>query len=422
VKEDPQKLSEPELRTMRQFRRMRRFATGLLIAMAVLLLLSRWGQTRFDLAFLEYFHAFAEAAVVGALADWFAVTALFRHPLGIPIPHTAIIPQNKDSIGRGLGNFVERNFLAPEVLSEKIERLDVVSKAEDWVAEPENSRMIAQRITQFLPELLDGLDDEDVRIFLSNNLSAGLEHVNLANIAGNGLEIMLENDEDQEFFNELVEMLRKLLDENKTELRKALRNESPWLFKGIMENQIFDRVIMRLNKGFNEIANDPQHPVRKRFLVEVRDLAERLKTSEEMRERSEELKRDIMSNEKFQAFITNIWEDVKQMIREDAAREDSRIQQNIHRAIYSLFNNLLHDQAVRDKLNSYINEGATNILARNRNMIATMIENTIRSWDKETMVDKLEMQVGKDLQFIRINGTLVGGTVGLLLHVIADLF
>lgn len=413
-------MSEAENR--RKFRRMRRIATASLVLMGALLLLTRFGQTQLHLPWLGYVHAFAEAAVVGGLADWFAVTALFRHPLGIPIPHTAIIPHNQPSIARGIARFVEGNFLAPEILEDKIQSLDLIGRSERWLAEPENSRMVAERVTAFLPELVDGLDDDDVQDFLVLNLSAGLERADVATILGQLLELINGSDRENEIFNDLVSSMRGVLQENKPALRKALRKESPWLFRGIMENQIFDRIVAKIDRTFDEISADPNHPFRKRILAEIDHFAQRLQTDEELRKEIGEIKLELMQNPKVTGYVRNLWVELKTNISEDTQRENSKIREAIYGALHHFSNSLLKDRVVRLKINSYINDGIIRLLARNRQNIAELIENTINNWDKKTMVDKLEIQVGRDLQYIRINGTLVGGAVGLILHAIAQLF
>jgi uncharacterized membrane-anchored protein YjiN (DUF445 family) len=401
-------------------RKMRRWAGGLLILMLLLLLVSRFVEVRFSLHWMQYVHAFAEAAVVGGLADWFAVTALFRYPLGVKIPHTAIIPNKKDSIGRGIGKFVENNFLNPETLGPRIRSFDAVRKAEEWLAEPDNSMKVATQITKFIPEFLHGLDDANVQEFIKTNLTATLRNVDLAETGGNFLKTIVENDKDHRLFNELMKLVRQIVEENKPALKKAIADESPWLLKGVMQNQVFDRIMVKVNRVFSEVAADDNHPIRIKFHEQVGSFVYKLKTDEEYRRAAEQLKMEILNNPAVSDYINRLWTDIKEGIIRDTTSERSKIRQRIFRSIYGLSNSLLQEKEVRTKLNNYLYEAATNLIAQNRHYISTVIAETISKWDRNTMVEKLERQVGKDLQFIRINGTIVGGLIGLILHIIGE--
>lgn len=415
-----QSIEEAEEARKKSLRKARRFATGLLLLMVVFLIISKIGESRYGLSWLEYVHAFAEAAVVGALADWFAVTALFRYPLGVRIPHTAIIPNKKDSIGRGIGKFVEGNFLNPDSLSKRIRNMDIASKAEEWLAEPDNAMAIAERLTQFLPELIEGLDDKNVQEFIRTNINSTLQKTDLSDVGGQVLKVLVENDKDNELFDEIIKLLQQLLQENKPALKEAIKEESPVLLKGIMSRQVFDRIVVKVNRRFTEIAKDENHPVRKQYQREIDLFIHRLQNDPEYKQRSEELKHELLNNPRVQAYFRNLGNDLKQMILEDARHNQSKIKQRIFRSIYGLSNGLLKEKEVRDRLNNWVYEAATNLIVENSSAISTMISDTIRKWDRETMVTKLETQVGKDLQYIRINGTLVGGAVGLTLHILAQ--
>jgi len=409
-----------EDRNLQQLKRTRKWATASLVAMAVLLFVSRTLEVSLGWHWMEYVHAFAEAAVVGGLADWFAVTALFRYPLGIRVPHTAIIPNKQSSIARGIGQFVENNFLNPETLDDKLRNFDAVTRAENWLARPENAASIADRITRFLPELLEGLDDENVQEFLRSNLTVAVEQVDAGKLAGQALGAVVENDEEQKLFAELLRFLRQTLDENEDEIRDLIKAESPRLLRGLVERQVIDRVVNRLNKGFDAMARNPEHPARKRFYDSLRRTVSRLETDPEYSQGFNRAKQDLLYNPQVQHYIQRLWLNAKARITADASNRDSEIRDRLYRGIYGLANNLLKDEAVRNQLNNYLYEVATNALAANRKAISGLITETVENWDRSTLVDKLEIQVGKDLQFIRINGTLVGGLVGLLLHIAAQ--
>jgi uncharacterized membrane-anchored protein YjiN (DUF445 family) len=267
---------------------------------------------------------------------------------------------------------------------------------------------------------LQGLDDENVQDFLRNNINTVVGRVDLAKVGSNVLETLVANDKDHQLFNEMLNLLQVVIEENKPLLKKVIADESPWLLKGVMQNQVFDRIMVKVNRTFMEVTKDPNHPIRQRFHTEVSQFIHKLKTDPEYQAKAHQLKKELIENETVQHYISNVWLDIKKSVLEDTQSDRSKIRQQIFRAVYGLSNSLLQDKSVREKVNGYLYQAATNVIAQNRHAISTTIADTIRNWDRNTMVEKLETQVGKDLQFIRINGTLVGGLIGLILHVLSE--
>ena len=400
---------------------MRTLATGLLVLMTVVflaatLVISIFPETK---PWMGFIRSFAEAAMVGGIADWFAVTALFRHPFGVPIPHTAIIPNKKDAIGRSLGNFIQNNFLTQEALEEKLKNMALLQKAEEWLANPENSAKVSKQISSFIPSILDALDDDQVKNFIENNLAANVRPHDLAVAAGNLLSLLTANNKHQELFDELIKIAERMLEENKSDIRKKIREESPWFVPDFVRNRVYTKVMTQTEEAFWEMTNDPNHPLRKRFLAATEQFIHNLKTSPEYHDRIAQLKNEMLDNPVVQQYLQRVWTDLKNYILDNLADHDSPLQKQIQASFYTFFNNLIRDEAMRNRITSWIYTAVIDVVSKNRHEIGNLISNTIQKWDRQTLTNKLELYVGKDLQYIRINGTLVGGTVGLLIHTVA---
>lgn len=406
-------------------RDMRVRATGLLLFMTFLYVLAKVGEKYMPNAFIffEFLRAFSEAAMVGGIADWFAVTALFRYPLGIKIPHTAIIPRKKDSIGRGLGNFVQNNFLTPEALGEKLKSFDVEKKVADWLAVPANSRMVAMQISSFIPTLLNSLDDADVRRFIEKNIAVNVNGAQLANALGSLLSVLTANNRHHQLFNEILRLAEAIIhdEKNKQALKKGIKEESPWFVPDFVRNKVYEKIIDRIEETFAEVAKDPKHPLRQKFYEGVEKFIHDIQASPEFHKKIEELKNEILENPIVHKYLEQVWTDVKVQIMENVTAPDSVIINQIQKGVYSFFYGLINDETLRTKITNRLYEGVINALAENRNQIGEMISKTIEKWDEKTMSEKLELQVGKDLQYIRISGTLVGGLVGFTIHAFGKL-
>ncbi|HYC42709.1 MAG TPA: DUF445 domain-containing protein [Noviherbaspirillum sp.] len=399
-----------------QLRKTRSLATGLLVAMAVLFVISRSLMPRYP--YLSFVAAFAEAAMVGALADWFAVTALFRHPLGIPIPHTAIIPRNKDRIGESLSNFLEHNFITQEVIRAELRPIDFAGAAASWLAQPENSKAVSRQIVRSIPTMLRVIEDEDVRQFMHNRLSAALEHTKFAPVAAEILSVLVASNRHIAFFNHLVEVAARALDRNKDYIRWKIHENSPrWLPKAIDE-KFYHRLLDAAQSTLNEMREEDSE-WRLRFHNMADDFIQQLRTSPEYEEKIDAVLSEVLGHPMARSYMIHIWHDIKARLEADIASPDSHIAARLDLGFRSIGNELLGDARVQRKLNQWIRIFATETIVARREMIADLVSRVIRKWDTDTMSRKLELHVGKDLQYIRINGTLVGGLVGLILHAIS---
>lgn len=412
-------MTELEQYQQKQLTKMQRIASGLLCGMFIVFLAAKFGESNFpELGFVR---AFAEAAMVGALADWFAVTALFRRPMGLPIPHTAIIPTNKDRIGESLGLFVQNNFLSPEILTEKLQNFDLASKFADWLASHENSAVLSQKICDALPALLNALSDEDVRNFIEKNISERIRAVEAAPLAGNILATLTSGNRHQQLLDEALKFAGQFLQENKSAIREKITQESPWYIPQFVDNKLYEKIITKAEETLREVNFDPHHELRRKFTLATQDFVQKLKNSPEYHAKGEEIKEEILSSPIVQQYFGSIWTDIKQKIIADANSPDSALRKHIENALLGFGESLKNDSAIRQKINDWVQSAAVHLISERRGEVGNLIAETVRKWDSATMTRKIELQTGRDLQFIRINGTIVGGLVGLVIYVISRL-
>lgn len=399
-----------------QLTRTRTLATGLLVLMAVLFVITRVLQSRYP--YLSFVTAFAEAAMVGALADWFAVTALFRSPLGLPIPHTAIIPRNKDRIGDSLSNFLEYNFITQEVIRHELRGIDFAGVAAGWLAMPENSRTVARQVVRNIPLLLRVIEDDDVRHFMHSRLSAALQHTKFAPAIAEVLKVLVASNHHQALFNHMIGMAASALEHNKPYIRWKIHENSPrWMPKAV-DDRFYARLLDAVQSTLDEMR-DEDSEWRLRFHRMTDEFIENLRTSPEYEAKLEAVMGEILGHPLVRNYTIEVWHDIKARLVADAMSPDSHMAAKLEQTLAAFSNDLLRDERVQRKLNQWIRIFATETIVARREAIADLVSRVIRKWDADTMARKLELHVGKDLQYIRINGTLVGGLVGLVLHAIS---
>lgn len=411
--------NEAEMR--RDLAAMKRLATALLLGMVVvffaaLLIERNFPQTA---AWIGFVRAFAEAAMVGALADWFAVTALFRHPLNVPIPHTAIIRKNKDRIGASLGNFVENNFLTAEVISTKLQTMDIPHRIADWLSDPENSTEIANRITSSVPQLLNALRHDEIQRFLEENIATRVRALEVAPLAGNILSALTAGNRHQVLLDEGLLLAERILDQNKEFIRQKIDEESPWFVPKFVDDKIHERIITKAEQTLRDVNADYNHELRQRFNTAMQTFITNLRTSEEYKQKVEKMKEDLLENPVVRQYFSSLWTDVKNRIITDIERPESKIRSQITESLQSVSTALLEDESVRRRINAWLQETLVALVIARKSEITSIISDTVKKWDADTMSDRVELYIGRDLQFIRINGTLVGGTVGVVIYAIS---
>ena len=411
-KEDPNKQI--------QLDRMKRRATGLLVGATILFGVSLLLERQFP--WLGFVRATAEAAMVGGLADWFAITALFRHPLGIPIPHTAIIPSRKDRIGRSLGGFVQNNFLSREVIAARLDGLRIAERIAKWISDPANSRRISHHVASGLAGTAQVLRDEDVQGMIDRAVVTRVRKTQVAPVLGNVLSLLTADNRHQELLDEALRLISEGVSRNEELIRQRIREESPWWLPEAVDDRIHDKVVLAIENTLRQVAADPGHPLRERFDGALTGFIEKLRTSPEVIARAEEIKEDMLTNPAVRQFSATIWGDAKEALARYADRKETDPPGAVEQGLMKLGHAVLSDAELMAKVDHWILDAVLYAVEQFRGEVAQLISYTVGQWDAEETSKKIELQIGKDLQFVRINGTLVGGLVGLLLYSISKFF
>jgi uncharacterized membrane-anchored protein YjiN (DUF445 family) len=403
----------------KQLDRMKRRATGLLVAMSGVFVLARLFESRYP--WLGYVRATAEAAMVGGVADWFAITALFRRPLNLPIPHTAIIPTRKDRIGRTLGNFVQHNFLSHQVLGAKLEAAALSRRAAEWLRQPENSKAVTHQVAGVLRGASDVIRDEDVHALLDRSVVEPLRQVPIAPVLARGLTLLTVNDRHQQLLDQVIRGLSELVAANEGLIRRRIREESPWWIPDFVDDKLHDKVVAGIERTLLEVGADPAHPLRQQFDDRLAEWIVQLQESPEVMARAETIKQQILDHPTSHRLSAGLWEELKRMLdRQGQAAGDGR-GGGLERGLAALAEAALEDEALLRKIDGWIIAAVLRVVEQHRHEVGQLIAHTVSSWDPDETSRRIELAVGRDLQFIRINGTLVGGLVGLLLYTLSRL-
>jgi uncharacterized membrane-anchored protein YjiN (DUF445 family) len=367
---------------------------------------------------LGYVQAGAEAAMVGGIADWFAVTALFRRPLGLPIPHTALIVERKDQFAATLGQFVQENFLNADVLAERIRAARIVPRLAAWLAEPANATSFAGHAADLVVTVAEALRDEDVQRVLTAELTRAVDAVEVAPLAGRALRVMIAEGQHVELLNAAVSAADRYLADHHAELRDRFEVEAPRWVPDAVYRRIFDRLFSRLRERLAAMAADPDDESRRQFEAWIAGLPDRLETDPELRERGERLKRDVLSSAGLRDWSSSLWQKTKETLRTQAADPDSELRRRLAELLAAAGRRLGSDPTLQDGLERMVESGARALADQFHDELAGLVTGTIERWDAAETSSQLELLLGRDLQFIRINGTVVGAGVGLILHAI----
>jgi len=397
-----------------QLRRMKRIPLFLLLLMALLFAFT----LHHPATWAAWLHAFAEAGMVGALADWFAVVALFRHPLGLPIPHTAIIPNRKNDIGESMSRFVADHFLEPEVVRKKLQNTHLAALVVSWLKSDKGRQSIEGLTTTVIRWALGALHEKRVRRFLSKLSSKQLANVSLAPLLGHTLEWLVRGQRHQQILTQVLRYTIVLVHDNRDAIRTRVQKESPWWLPGFVDDQILKKMLERIEHQLFEMALDDEHPMRGQFSQWVTDLANDLKFSPEHRRLGDDFKQQLLANNELQDYLYGLWSELAGSIERDLEKPESVIRLQVGQWLDSVAEELDGDPDMQAWVNAWLVDSITLIVARNSAQIASLISDTVRSWDGMDTSRRVELAIGRDLQFIRINGTLVGGLVGLLIHAI----
>ena len=402
-------------------RQMRIVATGMLLVMAALFIAAR--SLAHHHPAIGFVQAFAEAAMVGGLADWFAVTALFRHPLGIPIPHTAIIPRNKDRIGDTLAAFLRDNFLTPAVVGRRMGRLDVASAAGRFLSQPAGGDgRLRQGASRLAADILESLDRERLGGMVKGAVAQRLMALNLAPLMGQALEAAMRDGRHRPVIDSAIGWAAKTLAANEHLIRQMVHERAGKLLRwtGLDEN-VANAIIDGLRKLLDETAADPGHPLRMKAEEALVKLATDLQFDIEMQARVARIRDEIVANPAMQRWIDGLWEQARAGLLRAARDPSGAMAGRLGEALRQLGATLQDDVGLRTAINRFVRRATVGAAAAYGDGIVKLVSETVRSWDAGTVTTRLEGAVGRDLQYIRVNGTLVGGLVGLALHAIDTL-
>jgi uncharacterized membrane-anchored protein YjiN (DUF445 family) len=395
-------------------RRMRAVAVALLIAMTAIFIATSVTTAKWP--WLPYLRAFAEAGMVGACADWFAVVALFRQPLGIPIPHTGIVPANKDRIGAALGRFITNNFLNPKVAHAQFARLDMVGWLTRWINEPGNSRLLADQVRGTLPAVLKSLPVAELGEFLGLAGRRGIEAIPAAPLASKVLAVIWAGGAAQEAIERALEVGASSLRRHKPAVTQIVTEQSSRWIPGWVDRVIAERVMNGLLTTMREMRN-PGHPWRVELAQSVEQWIADLATDPEMRAAGERIKADVLANPLFIEQAKALWAEIEGGLHADLGGHAETVAGGFEFGLRALGRWLEDEPGRQARLNRWVRLVMLRALLPRRADIGAYVTRVVQNWDSATLVERLELQVGRDLQYIRINGTLVGGLVGLLIFV-----
>jgi uncharacterized membrane-anchored protein YjiN (DUF445 family) len=406
----------PDARRARDLARMRWAATGLLVLLAVVFVAASLLQRRWPA--LAFVRAFSEAGMVGACADWFAVTALFRHPFGIPIPHTGIIPRNKDRIGAALGGFIAENFLTEAVLRAKLRNLEVGRWGGAWMSDPANARSFADRLAGVAPRLVGAAPKGLVGSLAGSALLAAMRAMPAAPAAAHLLQWLWRNGDGEALVDRGLASASAYVSANKKNLgRQFARRSSGWLsswLDGLLAPQVIDGLVRLLDE-----MQARDHRFRRILRVIVRRWIRRLRTDPELQHKIEETKRDLLSHPALLAQLQAVEAVLEARLARDIVSDQRALAERLEKAFVALGGWLANDDRTQDLLNAWAAELVTGVIGPRRQDIGRFVAEVVAGWDTRSVTEKLELQVGKDLQYIRINGALVGGLVGLIIFTLA---
>jgi uncharacterized membrane-anchored protein YjiN (DUF445 family) len=396
-------------------RRMRAIATGMLVVMAGLFFVANsldeawpaWGFVK----------AFAEAAMVGGLADWFAVTALFRHPLGLPIPHTAIIPRNKDRIGETLAAFLRDNFLTPSVVARRMRSVDVAGAIGRFLANPPPEGRMREGASRLFASLLESLDQERLGGMVRSAVSSRLQSLQVSPLIGQSLEAAMTDDRHIPILDSIVTWAGRTLDSNEDIIRAMVHQRAGWIMRlAGLDEKLADAIVDGLRRLTIDMAVDPRHPLRSKAEEALAGLAWDMQHDPDMQGKVEGWKSEIIANKAVTDWVGGLWENSRAGLLRAARDPDAAMAGRFGEALKQLGDTLQQDARLKRAINQFARRAAVGAVATYGSGIVKLVSETVRGWDARTITGRLENAVGRDLQYIRVNGTLVGGLVGLLIH------
>ncbi len=406
----------------KQLRKYKAFATGLFLLMAVVFIITTVLQKDNSSHWIGYVRAFSEAAMVGALADWFAVTALFRHPLGLPIPHTNLIENSKQQLGDNLGGFVVSNFLSPRNIRPYIQKLKISNFVGEWLGKERNQAVLIRNLSDIVLDILNKLDDATVSLFISKKVSEMTDDIKLNAIVGNGIHYILEKNDHQRIITSLSSQIKNYITENDEMIKDRVKKGSYSFIPSFVDHKIAGKIASGLADFFGEIEEDPEHEIRDLITGKIREFSADLKEDPKWDQEFMNIKNDLLKADKLNEYSNDIWVSIKKTVMEELQQDDSSLKKYLSKNLDEFSQNLKTNESLQEKIDNWVRVTAYKYILRNTHQFGNLISSTVGNWQGKELSEKLELEVGKDLQFIRVNGTLVGGLVGLIIYTISHFF
>ncbi len=410
----------PSVERLQALRRMKLIAGSLLLLAAAVFIVCR--VVGGGNGFWGYLQAAAEASMVGGLADWFAVTALFRHPLRLPIPHTAIIPNKKDQIGAGLAGFVQDYFLTTEIVGERVAAAHVPQRVGTWLADPAHARQVAQELSNAIGGMAEVLHDNELRDAVATFADKRLREFDAAPLLARVLDAVVDSEQHQKVLTAALKGVMKFLDENRAMFRRRLAEESPEWVPEWVDDRVFARGFTALQSFLADVTLDSEHELRRAYENQLRRFAERLRTDPEQQARIEEAKLQLLEHPEVRAWLSTLWMRGKSLVIGGAADPNSGLRRAVERLVLRAGETLRDDSVAGAKVDEVLQRVSAHVVEHYADDLTAIISSTVERWDTEETSRRVELQVGRDLQFIRINGTVVGSLAGLAIYTLTQLF
>ncbi|BCH24471.1 membrane protein [Mesorhizobium sp. L-8-10] len=407
----------PEAEKLAALRRTKFIATAALVLCVTIFLIAKSFQHRYPL--LGFVAAFAEAASIGGLADWYAVVALFKRPLGLPIPHTAIIPENQNRIADNLGHFIETNFLSPGPVREKLNEVDFAALVADWLSDRSRAAGLSRFVARLVPQMLASIEESGLRGFVGERVLEQVEKIKVAPLAAELLSAFTDERRHQKLFDELTKVVGRLLSDEQAlaAMRDKIREELPTLFNLFRADAyLLKKIVASAGTLLEEVRKDKNHPMREEFDRFVMKFIDRLRHSKEYARRAERLKRDFLARPELADLAQEMWGSLRQFIEQDASSEQSRIRDHLADMFVEVGRHLATDPQIRADMNRGFVVALSSFIETQKSGVSTFIADQVKRWDLAQLTRLIEMNIGKDLQYIRFNGMIIGGLAGLLLY------
>ena len=411
-------MSPNEAALAQRLARMRWVATGLLATMALL-----YTATRIllpDYPWLGAINAFAEAGTIGALADWFAVTALFRHPFGLPIPHTAIVPSRKNEIGRALAQFIRDHFLVRDAVERRLEHVDLAERLGGWLVRRDNAERVSRDLGRTLSWLIDAVDSAQLRAVLESSVRTSLDSLPVRGALSVVVEVLSTGAHAETFVDHLVAIAQQQLTDNKALIRTRIRDRSPWWLPRFVDEKIYDQLVDELERILVDVGNDPEHPARAEFSRRLAELADLISDDSRLADKTRRLKTEFLEHPAVRSYFGELWVRLREQIQDALEEPTSALRTGLDKELRGIAERVQEDAEVRAGLDHWLKDLIVYLVENYRQPLSDTVSETIEQWDPSATSARIELYIGRDLQFIRISGTLVGGAAGVAIYLISE--